>query len=400
MPAELWPHQEKAVNDLHNGAVLWGLVGTGKSRVAMAYYMRNEAPKDIYVFTTAKKRESLDWEGEAARFGVGTEKGRTTAGTITVDSWNNIKKYTYLEDCFVIFDENRLVGSGAWAKAFQKIAKKNRWIILTGTPGDTWLDYAQLFIANGLYKNLTQYKREHVVYAPFSRYPKVIRYLGVRTLEKHRNLLLVEMPFFKHTNRIMNDIELGYDKDLYLRAFKDRWHVYEDRPITNVAELFFILRRIVNSDPSRLDAIRALMMRHDKIIIFYSFNYELEILRTLGDEITVAEWNGHRKQPLPKTDKYVYLVQYVSGAEGWNCIDTDAMVFWSMTYSYKNFEQAQGRIDRLNTPFTDLYYYVLLSDSAIDKAVRDSLKHKRTFNELAWAAKTLGIDTSDPLRNG
>lgn len=384
---ELMPHQLKAVDELANGKVLYGGVGTGKSPTAVAYYMKREAPKDVYVITTAKKRDSLDWEGEFAHVGVGTSPAGTVAGRLSIDSWNNIGKYLDVEDAFFIFDEQRLVGSGAWVKSFKKIAKKNNWIMLTATPGDTWIDYIPLFIANNLYKNATEFTREHVVYAPYSKFPRIIRYTDVRTLEKYRNMLLVEMPYLSHTNRIVENLEVDYDAELFKTVMVKRWNPYEDKPIKDVGEMFRLMRRVVNTDSSRLDKIKELIQVHPKLIIYYNFNYELEILQQLGEFCPIAEWNGHRHQPIPDSDRWVYLVQYVAGAEGWNCIETDAMVFYSLTYSYKNFEQGQGRIDRLNTSFTNLHYYVLTSRSAIDRAVRSALGEKRIFNERVWAAQ-------------
>lgn len=388
----LLPHQTLALEQLSNGKVLHGGVGTGKSMVAVAYYMKNEASKNVLVITTAKKRDQLDWEKEFAHFGVGTEKDGTIAGILKIDSWNNIGNYTELEDHFVVFDEQRVVGSGAWVKSFLKITKKNNWILLSATPGDTWIDYIPVFIANNLYKNRTEFLREHVVYAPYSKFPKIIRYTGVRTLEKYRNMLLVEMPYFMHTTRVIEDIECEYDTQLFQKAVKERWNPYTNKPIRDVAELFRVMRKIVNSDASRLHAVKTLMEDHDRLIVFYNFDYELEILRTLGTtapNVTIAELNGHKHQPIPKTDKWVYLVQYIAGAEAWNCIETDTMVFYSLTYSYKNFEQTQGRIDRLNTPFSMLYYYVLVSNSIVDKAIKDALRNKKMFNEQKWASKNL-----------
>ena len=391
---ELYPHQTKAVTQIKNRTVLYGGVGTGKSVTVLAYYLKKEAPKDIYVITTAKKRDSLEWEGDAVGFGISKHRDLTPKhlGVITVDSWNNVSKYVGVEDAFFIFDEQRLVGTGAWVKAFQKIARNNNWVMLTATPGDTWMDYVPIFVANGFFKNASQFKREHVVYAPYSKFPKIVRYLGTRTLEKYRNIILVEMPYSKHTERVIDEVIVSYDKDLMKKVLVDRWHVFEERPIRDVAEMFHVMRKVVNSDPSRLESLRELLRRHQRVIVYYSFNYELDILRTLQDEFVVAEWNGHRKHPIPDTDSWVYLVQYVSGAEGWNCTSTDTMVFYSLTYSYKNFEQAQGRIDRLNTPFTQLFYYIFLSNSEIDFGVRKSLAEKRLFNERKWAVEELGID--------
>lgn len=385
---QLFPHQKEAIEKLSNRKVLYGGVGTGKSITVLAYYLEKEAPKNIYIITTAKKRDSLEWEGDAVKLGISTRREFTPegVGVLNVDSWNNIHKYVDIEDAFFIFDEQRLVGSGAWVKSFQKIAKNNNWILLTATPGDTWMDYVPIFVANGFFRNASEFKREHVVYAPYSKYPKIVRYLGVKTLEKYRNIVLVEMPYAKHTERCLTDILLNYDKTLFKNVTVDRWNVFEDRPITDISEMFRVMRKVVNSDPSRLNVLKDLIKIHPRIIVYYNFNYELEILKTLASEITIAEWNGHRKQPIPNTDSWLYLVQYISGAEGWNCTETDTMVFYSLTYSYKNFEQAQGRIDRLNSKSSKLFYYIFMTDSIIDKAVRKSLSEKKIFNEQKWAA--------------
>lgn len=390
-------HQDDVIDQLDSGKILYGTMGAGKSRAVLAYYMKKEFNyrawkeqdvwKHIFVITTAKKRDSLDWEREAAYFGIGTEEHCTVGGILTVDSWNNIKNYVDVKDAFFIFDEQRLVGHGAWVKSFLKIAKNNRWVMLSATPGDTWLDYAPVFIANGFYKNITAFKREHLLYEPYIRYPKIKGYLNHHKLELLRNEILVEMPFIKHTTAYHNWIDVGYDSALFRQVTVDRWHVYEDRPLKDVAELFRVMRKVVNSDPSRLDALRYLMAAHPKLVVFYNFDYELEILRSLNAEVRVAEWNGHKKEAIPESGRWVYLVQYVAGAEGWNCTETDAMVLYSLTYSYKNFIQCQGRIDRLDTKFSSLYYYIFVSNSKIDRAVRTALGNKKSFNERKFAAE-------------
>jgi len=297
-----------------------------------------------------------------------------------VDSWNNIDKYREVEDAFFIFDEQRLVGSGAWVKAFLKIARNNKWILLSATPGDTWLDYIPVFVANGFYRNRTEFKHEHVVYAPFTKFPKVERYLNVGKLNRNRNRILVHMRYNNETIRHSRSLQTEYNKELYDSVVKNRWHLYQNRPIKDIAELFGVLRRVVNSDASRVRAIEDLLTKHPKMVVFYNFNYELDILKRLDKDVTVAEWNGHRHEEIPTTDSWLYLVQYVAGSEGWNCVETDTVVFYSLTYSYKNWEQAHGRIDRLNSPFLDLFYYTLRSKAGIDVAISRALKSKKNFN--------------------
>lgn len=387
---ELMDHQIQARDELSNGKILWGGVGTGKSATALAYYMKNECPKDIYVITTARKRDELGWEKDAAPFMLSTsaflkdEAYLKHRGILTVDSWQNIIHYLDVKDAFFIFDEQRLVGNGVWVKAFQKIAQKNNWIMLTATPGDTWLDYAPVFIANGWYKNITDFKFKHVVYEPFHKFPKIRGYIGERKLEALRNEILVEMPYLRHTERMVNWIDVDHDVELTTLIKKKRWNPFENQPIVDAGEMYRLTRMINNSDPSRLEWVKKLMTCHNRLIIFYTFNYELDILRTLNEEIDVYEWNGHRKhklQTFENQEKWVYLVQYVSGGEAWNCISTDAMILYSLPYSYKNFEQSMGRIDRLDTPFYTLYYYLFVSNLWLDCAIRRSLEQQKSFNE-------------------
>lgn len=380
---ELHPHQAEAVEKMHNGCILVGDVGTGKSITAVAYYMKQEAPKDVIVITTAKKRDSLDWDREFAAWGIGRhESSPLFGGRLEVDSWNNLHRYRNRTGCFFIFDEQRVVGSGKWTKDFLHVARGNAWILLSATPGDVWLDYVPVFVANEFYRNRTEFLNTHVVYNRFAKYPKVERYLGVSRLLRLRDQVLVTMPYDRHTIRHVVEIPVQYDQELFKQIWEKRWHVFEARPLRDVAELFLVARKVVNSDASRIQAVRQLAQSHPKLIVFYNFNYELESLRSLlSPEISLAEWNGHKHEPIPTSERWVYLVQYTAGSEGWNCTETNAMCFYSLTYSYKAWHQSHGRIDRLDTPFTNLYYYVLMSDSLIDKAIMRALKAKKSFNE-------------------
>lgn len=413
MTIDLAPHQLKAIEEMKNGCILKGGVGTGKTRTALAYFYTRVAegtlringagdttsprrPVDIYVITTAKKRDERDWQDEAAALAIltassedGDRRGSSVAGIqLTVDSWNNVGSYREVTGSFFVFDEQRLVGSGSWVKAFYAIAKKNQWIMLSATPGDTWMDYIPIFVANGFYKNRTEFIRRHVVYSNFTKFPKIDRYVETGVLERYRRRVLVDMPYERHTTRRHHNVVVPYPKDvLDRRVMRDRWHVYEERPIRDVGELFNVMRKVVNTDPGRLVAIRRLLEQHQRLIIFYNFNYELDILRKLTKDHVVAEWNGHKHEPVPEGDSWVYLVQYTAGAEGWNCTTTDSMAFYSLPYSYKLWEQAHGRIDRLNTPYHELDYFILKSAAKIDSAIWRALLSKKNFSERKFARK-------------
>lgn len=385
---ELYPHQQEAVARMHNGCILVGGVGTGKSRTALYYYTtrvcgKGGADPPLFIITTARKRDTKDWEKEAEPFGF------PKSTVINVDSWNNIQKYMEISGAFFIFDEQRLVGTGKWAKAFRKIAKNNLWILLSATPGDCWNDYANVFIANGFYRNLTDFRDQHVVYDRFAKYPRIDHYTGLGRLVKERNQIVVHMKFDKKTVPHDETIYIPYDRELTRLICSTRWNPYKEEPIQDAGALCYVLRRAVNSDERRIAAVETILQEHPKAVIFYNFDYELEMLRRMAERLGIVstEWNGHRHEAIPETEKWAYLVQYTAGAEGWNCVETDTMIFYSLNYSYKCMTQASGRIDRLNTPFTDLYYYHLMSRAPIDMAIRRAIREKRTFNESGFAAR-------------
>ena len=396
MKIELSEMQEKAISRLKTGSILCGGVGSGKSRTALAYYFSRvldgkldeyKPPtftKDLYIITTARKRDTLEWDDECGLFLLSRNTDHSVNNTkVVIDSWNNIEKYKKVEDAFFIFDEQRVVGYGKWATTFIKLAKKNDWILLSATPGDTWSDYMAVFIANGFYKNKTEFVNKHIVYDRFVKYPKIKKYIHCEDLIRHRKDVLVNMKFVRSTVSHRKNIKTEYDKEKYNVIFKDRWNVYTDEPIRDISSCCYLLRRVVNSDPSKMEALTRILEEHPKAIVFYNYDYELDMLRQIQG-LTIAEWNGHKHEPIPDTDRWVYLVQYSAGAEGWNCITTDTIVFFSDNYSYKMMRQASGRINRMNTPFKDLYYYHLLSASSIDNGIRNSLAKKKNFNESAF----------------
>ena len=397
----LYDYQIDAVKRMKNGCILNGGVGSGKSRTALAYYyLRNggdpaslcgdnyipmdDPPKDLYIITTARKRDTLEWDGDMAPFLLSTHTDvNLYCNKVVVDSWNNITKYKEVTGALFIFDEDRVTGSGVWVKSFLKIAKSNEWIILSATPGDTWQDYIPVFLANGFYKNKSEFIREHIVYSRFSKFPKVDRYLNTGRLIRLRNNILIDMDFHRDTIPHHEDVYVSYDISAYKDICRNRWNPWEDKPIENASEFCYSLRKLVNTDEARQVALLQIIEEHPKAIIFYNFDYELDILKKLyyGEDFEIAEWNGHKHQEVPKGDKWVYLVQYTAGNEGWNCVRTDTIIFYSQNYSYKVMTQAAGRIDRLNTPYKDLYYYHIKSRSGIDLAISKALKNKKKFNE-------------------
>lgn len=396
----LFDYQMDAVNRMRNGCILCGGVGSGKSRTSLYYYFKEQGgsinpdyikmknPKDLYIITTARKRDTLEWHRELAPFRMSTyDDLKIYKHNIVIDSWNNIGKYKDVEDAFFIFDEQRVVGKGEWVKSFLKIAKWNNWILLSATPGDTWEDYVPVFLANDFYKNRSQFMREHCVYSYYTKFPKIERWLNTGRLVRLRNLILVDMDFNRQTIAHHEDVYCKYDMETYKDVTRRRWNIYKDEPIPDAGGLCYVLRRVVNSDDSRQMKLLELIEEHPRVIIFYNFDYELDILKEIyyGDDFEVAEWNGHKHQEVPSSEKWIYLVQYTAGCEGWNCIKTDTIVFYSQNYSYKVMAQAAGRIDRLNTPYKELYYYHFRSRSGIDLAIHKALDQKKKFNERKFA---------------
>ena len=395
----LRPYQMDAVLKMRNGCILNGGVGSGKSRTGLYYYFKENGgsfedgeyipmikPQDLYIITTALKRDSNEWDMELAYYLINTDpKLSKYKNKVVIDSWNNIKKYIGVSNAFFIFDEDRVTGRGVWVKAFLKIAKSNNWIILSATPGDTWQDYIPVFIANGFYRNRTDFNTQHVVWSRYTKYPKVDKYVNTKRLVRLRDNILIDMPCEKYTTPHHYDIYCDWDNIIYKDTVRNRWDPYKNEPLQQASSLCYVLRKIVNSSDDRTTKLLEILDDHESAIIFYNYDYELEILRSIdyGRDMVTAEWNGHKHQPVPfdQGRRWLYFVQYIAGCEGWNCIKTNCIIFYSQSYSYKQMTQAAGRIDRMNTPFNDLYYYHLKSRSGIDVAISKALKEKKEFNE-------------------
>lgn len=377
---ELYPYQRKAVDRLHNGSVLCGKVGSGKSLTGLFYYMENHIDKPLYIITVAKKRNDREWHRDFEALGIDG----------VVDSWNNIEKYTDVKDAFFIFDEQRAIGYGKWGMAFIHIARKNNWIMLTATPGDVWMDWMCIFIANNFYRNKTDFVDQHVEYNPYSKFPQIRRYHKTDKLERFRKYLAVPMQDFRTTKLNRKYINADFDKDLYQTVVKTRFNPYTEEPIMNASEFTQVLRRIINTSERRRIHAKQEIMTRDKVIIFYNYTYELDILKEICQELDRAyyQWNGQKHEAIPDAETWVYLVQYTAGAEGWNCITTDTILFYSLNYSYRIMEQSEGRINRVNTSFENLYYVYLKSPASIDDAIERSIRSKKKFNERNWVEST------------
>ncbi len=399
MNIQLTDYQIEAVEKMHNGCILRGGTGSGKTLTSLVHvyekilggssplypghpYRRASLNIPIYVITTPKKRDSCDWTSEAAMVPL---------ILTNIDSWNNIKKYEHIKNSIFIFDESKVIGYGSWTQSFLKITKNNAWILLSATPGDTWLEYMPVFLANGFYKNKTEFEREHIIWSRFSKYPKVERYLCISRLIHHRDSVIVDMYDQRATTQHHKDIICEFDQLLYNVLSKQRWNIFDNKPIRDISQLCYLLRKLVNSDESRIKELSMIYARHKKVIIFYNFNYELQILRNWCDanNIVYSEWNGHNHNDIPNAKFWVYLCQYTAAKEAWNCIETDCIVFYSQTYSYKALIQSAGRIDRMNTPFMHLYYYHLITIAPIEIAIQSALEHKENFNEKRWITHEL-----------
>ena len=378
MSLQLRAEQAQAIKKLKTGSILIGDVGTGKTVTSLSYFSRKAPERPIMVLTTAKKRNSGEWFEDAMKLSLRTD--------MEVDSWNNISKYVNHKGYSFIFDEQRVVGHGKWTKDFLKIAANNDWILLTATPADTYMDLIPVLIANGFYKNRTEFCEKHVRWSPYTRYPKVAGFYSTDILDYYRSQLYVPMPVVKKAVREDHFIDVDFSEEEQTRIKVDRWNPYLDEPVKDAGEMIRLLRQSSNTNWSRYSAVKSICKTTPKVIIFYNLNYELDILRGLAEDldVPVAEYNGHVHQNIPQADRWVYLVQTQAGAEGWNCIETDTVVFYSLPYSYRAFEQAKGRIDRLNTPYKVLHYYILRSASFIDQSIWRSVRRKKNFQALRF----------------
>ena len=290
-------HQREAVSKLKPGSILVGGTGSGKSRTALVYFFskicggkivdRFEPVKEyipLYIITTAAKRDKKEWDEELKEFPI---------SQYTIDSWNNIKKYVDIKNAFFIFDEQRVVGSGTWSKSFIKISKENKWILLSATPGDTWIDYIPVFIANGFYKNRTAFLKRHVVFSRYTKYPKVERYIEEDLLKKIKDQILINMDIKRRTIPHRINVITDYNKESYKIITKDRWDFINNKPIENASQYVQLQRQVVNSDNSKIERLKEIIELHNKLIIFYNFDYERDTILELIKDVNISYDDVH-----------------------------------------------------------------------------------------------------------
>lgn len=387
------PHQRDAIRKISNGNVVVGATGSGKSLVGLVYYYTNilegsvepfrkpTKSVSLYIITTATKRDSLDWNSECAEFALSTNQEASVNGIkVVIDSWNNIKKYKDIRGGFFLFDEQKTTGYKRWSKIFIRIAKNNRWILITATPSDRWMDLLSVFIANGFYKNKRDFVNQHVTYNPYVKYPSITGYRNVNKLRILKKRIFVIIDYQSPSIIENKVISVDYDVDALTQIEKTEWNPFTDSPIINLSEFASVLRRSLNSHPSRINEAIRIRNTVKKLIVFYNFNFELEILKHGYSGIKIGELNGHRHDALPVGSDWVYLVQYNSGNEAWECFTTNHMLFYSLNYSFRIMTQAKGRINRLTSGFNYMYYYYLVSNHWLDKGIQKALNKKRDFN--------------------
>lgn len=369
-------YQKRAINQMHNGCILCGGVGAGKSLTSLGYIDKVYPSGTVYIITPARKRNTGEWFDDI-------RKNDMDETRFVVDSWNNLSKYKDVKDAFFLFDEQKVSGKGTWAKSLIRIAKSNQWILLSATPGDTYDDYATVLIANGFVRNRTTWYDEYCVTKsqPFFH---IVDHKNKDVIDMMIRRIFIKMDYQSDKKRIERVIPIqarsaGEEKEILMTHKAPGAQM----PFTTFAAAIAYVRMNCYDKSKKTEALRKIIEKHKKIIVFYNFLSEkLEIERAAIDaNVTINFYNGQRHDPIPDTDEWVYGVQYNSGAEAWNCITTNAMVFYSPNYSYKTMEQAHGRIDRVNSPYECLYYYMLLNELNIDNKVMNALSSKKDFNE-------------------
>ena len=381
---KLLKYQEEAIQKLHSGSVLYGATGSGKSLTGLAYYMRCWSHLDLYIITTSKKRNAGEWEEEIAKLGCPPPKA--------IDSWNRLKNYRMVSDAFFLFDEHKVGGHGKWAQSMITIAKKNKWILLTATPGDVWDDYASIFIANEFVKNKTTWNEDFCIFDRISKYPKIIGYQREDVLKNMRDAVLVPMEYQSEKVPIPYVIpyKVDHEEEAYVLARRKSLRHPEMRAFRNTSAMFAYMRMNLPDKESKIQALADVLKKEPKAIIFYNFTPEKYEIENAARQVNIPffQYNGQIKDNVPDGDTWVYAVQYTAGAEAWNCITCRTVIFYSMNYSYKVMTQAKGRIDRCNSPFDELHYYYFISpDFEIDQEILNALTRKEKFNEEALANK-------------
>ena len=157
---------------------------------------------------------------------------------------------------------------------------------------------------------------------------------------------------------------------------------------TTLTKMLYERQLCGHYNAEKLQAFRDLIeSTNDRLIVFYSFNAELDSLCEIASEYTnhISIVNGHVKNLgyYEKFDDSITFIQYQAGAMGLNLQKANKIIYFTPPLSSELFEQSKKRTHRIGQEKTCFYYYLTCRNS-VEEKIYKTLAMRKDYTDALF----------------
>lgn len=409
----LYNYQVKILADLYNhkSAGIFYEMGLGKTIIGSIKATSYKIP--ILIISPKSVcpqwlEHFKEWHKEYKGYNLTNKKGleafinddnKLKVGVINYDLCYRREELLKLQNYTLILDESHTI-SNSKSKRTKSIMKLkfDNVLLLSGTPASNseyMKLYSQLKLL-GLNMNKKDYEDRYGNWFTMEMNGIKFRVLSKKHPYKHVDELKNKMYNlgcrFKKTDEVIElpeqrFINVWVQPSKYYKTFvKDGYVDCGDSEYISSSPATDMLyaRQLCNSK-EKLEMVRTLIEgTEDRVIIFYNFNCELELLQQLVQKLKrpISYVNGSVKNLncYNNNSDSVTLVQYQSGSSGVNLQKASKMIYYSPPIKSDFFEQSKKRIHRIGQD-NKCTYWKLITNNSIELNIYNTLAKKQDYTE-------------------
>lgn len=417
---QLYAFQKQYLQGLPAKYIFAADTGTGKTVMALAHYDKHAYLKPLLILAPASKVQTGDWDREIKEYFAGRfvpeyeiwsyekfsrvpsiAQYKKTGDRGVWRDWLNRHPRGFA----MIADEVHKAKnpqSGVGKRVFEVAAACDVFLGLSATPlPNGWIDAANYFKIFKFTQNITAFKKRYCNIQTYKGFPEIVGYYHEGELQSNWNH--IAKPLSKQMaldlppiTTVPISLPAGPN---YIKVQKER--LFGDKFLDNPSALMHALRQSI-IEPKVVWLNSFLEGVSDNVVIFYNYVEErqqiLAMIKKSHKRRQVFRQDGE-KHEVPGKDKWgglrrtITLAQYQSGSTGIELTYAATTVYFSPTYSYSNYEQSIGRIER-HGQSKKMTLYLLCAPTTLEKDVWAALRNKKDFQEKQWYEEKL-LDTSN-----
>ncbi|WP_368076685.1 SNF2-related protein [Clostridium tyrobutyricum] len=399
---KLYPHQIQALKETEKFSRVGYFLdmGLGKTFVGSEKLNQLDAPYNLLICQKSKIDDWYDhfksyYDYKVIKYNKAQEISRHSVVIINYDLIWRRPELMKLKDFTLMCDESSMIKNekSERAKFILKMKAKNI-ILLSGTP--TGGKYEQLWsqckllgwkISKKLYWQ--EFIKSVLLDIGGFKIKKVTGYKNVdrlkRKLHEYGAVFMKTDEVFELPEQIEQKIKIKNTKE-YKIFKKDRLITINNTELvgdTSLTKMLYLRQLSSQYNKNKVNQLKDILeSTEDRIIIFYNFNKELEIIKKLCEKLDkpISIINGAVKD-LDNFNQYnnsITLVQYQAGAMGHNLQKSNKIIYFSLPLQSELFEQSKKRIHRIGQEKTCFYWY-LITQNSIEEQIYQTLKERRDY---------------------